>query len=140
MFGGWWTRRKSPGTAEDSFRTLEVAEVPPGEPVDPRARTPEDEALLDRIAAAVVRWGMEVPAIFLLESAKPLSFLGGQFLHFLSPIANSVLDGRELDRLALLLERRETVEELILRIERTDAREASEERPAKGAQGTQPGR
>lgn len=140
MFGRWWTRRKSPGTAEDSFRTLAVAEASPEEPVDPRARTPEDEALLDRIAAAVVRWGMEVPAIFLLESAKPLSFIGGQFLHFLSPIAHSVLDARELDRLALLLERRETVEELILRIERTDARGASEEKPAKGAQGTQPGR
>lgn len=83
--------------------------------------TPEDEELLDRIAAVVVRWGMTVPAIFTLESSKPLSFVGGQFLHFLSPIVNAVASTQDLDRLAVLLERRETVEELILRIERADA-------------------
>ena len=64
---------------------------------------------------------MEVPAIFLLESSKPLSFVGGQFLHFLSPIVHTVLDARELDRLAILLERRDTVEELIRRIEAAEA-------------------
>jgi hypothetical protein len=140
MFGRWWTRRKSPGTAEDSFRTLAVAESAPEAGTDPRRPTPEDEALLDRIAAAVVRWGMEVPAIFLLESAKPLSFVGGQFLHFLSPIVHSVADAKDLDRLAILLERRETVEELILRIERADARGVPADKPAKTAQGTEPGR
>jgi len=84
------------------------------------AYTAEDEALLDRIAQATVRWSMGVPAIFMLESSKPLSFVGSQFLHFLSPIVHSVLDGRELDRLAVMLERRETVEELIRRIERAE--------------------
>jgi len=43
--------------------------------------------------------------------------VGSQFLHFLSPIAHSVLDARELDRLAALLERRDTIEVLIRRIE-----------------------
>jgi hypothetical protein len=83
-------------------------------------RTEEDEKLLDRIATAVVRYGMTVPAIFLFESSKPLSFVGGQFLHFLSPIVHSVLDAHELDRLAHLLERRDTLEELIVRIERIE--------------------
>jgi len=64
---------------------------------------------------------MTVPAVFLLESSKPLSFVGSQFLHFLSPLAHSVLDARELDRLAVMLERRDTVEALIVRIERADA-------------------
>ncbi|MBZ0267055.1 hypothetical protein K8I85_02780 [bacterium] len=140
MFGRWWTRRKGPGTSEDSFRTLAVAESAPGAERDPRQPTPEDEALLDRIAGAVVRWGMEVPAIFLLESAKPLSFVGGQFLHFLSPIVNSVVNAQDMDRLAILLERRETVEELILRIERADARNAPAKTSAKASQGTEPGR
>lgn len=115
MWSRWWRRR--PGE-------------PPPDPVaaDPRARdrrehglSGEDEALLDRIAAAVVRWGMAVPAVFLLESSKPLSFVGSQFLHFLSPIVHSVLDAREMDRLAAMLERRDTVERLIIRIERAEA-------------------
>jgi len=87
--------------------------------------TDEDGELLDRIARVVVRWGMSVPAIFLLESAKPLSFIGGQFLHFLSPIVHSVASVRDLDRLAVLLERRETVEDLIQRIERAEAGSAA---------------
>jgi hypothetical protein len=96
-------------------------------------RTPEDDALLDRIAVAIVRWGMTVPAIFLLESSKPLSFVGSQFLHFLSPLAHSMLDARELDRLAALLERRETVEELIVRIERAESARGADEKARRDA-------
>lgn len=118
MFGKWWVRRKEPRLPEESGGRLSVGRRP--EPVDPRVPIPEDEELLDRIAGAVVRWGMSVPAIFMLESAKPLSFIGGQFLHFLSPIVHSVANAQDLDRLAFLLERRETVEELILRIERAE--------------------
>jgi hypothetical protein len=99
--------------------------APPSRPKGPPPRTPEDERLLDRIAGGVVRYGMTVPAIFLLESSKPLSFVGGQFLHFLSPIVHSLFDAREIDRLAYLLERRETLEELIVRIERRDLEASS---------------
>ena len=123
MWSRWWGRRP------------EDASPDPAAPA-PRARDPreeglsaEDEALLDRIAAAVARWGMTVPAVFLLESSKPLSFVGSQFLHFLSPIAHTVLDARELDRLAVMLERRDTVERLIVRIERAETpREGPPER------------
>ncbi len=94
-------------------------------------RTDEDDRLLDRIAAGIVRYGMTVPAIFMLESSKPLSFVGGQFLHFLSPIVHSIFNARELDRLAFLLERRDTMEELIVRIEREDVRVSA--RPEKSA-------
>lgn len=80
-----------------------------------------DEELLDRIARSIVKWGMTVPAIFLLESSKPLNFVGSQFLHFLSPIVHTVLNAQDLDRLAVLLERRDTVEDLIRRIEKAEA-------------------
>ncbi|MCA9752598.1 MAG: hypothetical protein KC591_10430 [Gemmatimonadetes bacterium] len=87
----------------------------------------DDDRLLDRTAQAVVRWGMSVPAIFMLESSKPLSFVGSQFLHFLSPIVHTVFNAKELDQFAKMLERRETIEELIRRIERAedDARSAT---------------
>ena len=116
MWSKWWGRRPEEAPADPLAPTASRAR-------DPRADglTAEDEALLDRIAAAVARWGMTVPAVFLLESSKPLNFVGSQFLHFLSPIAHTVLDARELDRLAVMLERRDTVEQLIVRIERTEA-------------------
>jgi hypothetical protein len=114
MLKRWWGRN----THELPERAGDVA--PPAGRSGPPPRTPEDDVLLDRIAAGVVRFGMTVPAIFLLESSKPLSFVGGQFLHFLSPIVHSIFDARELDRVAVLLERRDTMEELIVRIERRD--------------------
>lgn len=117
MWKRWWGGRQDPeqaGKPADADPTRGRRDPPP--------RTPEDEALLDRISEATVRWGMAVPAIFLLESSKPLNFVGSQFLHFLSPMVNSVLNARDLDRLALLLERRDTVEELIRRIEAAEAR------------------
>jgi hypothetical protein len=95
-------------------------------------RTEEDERLLDRISAGIVRYGMTVPAVFMLESSKPLSFVGGQFLHFLSPIVHTLFDARELDRLAFLLERRDTLEELIVRIEREDVRVAAQAKARAG--------
>jgi hypothetical protein len=106
-------------TADDGAAAPAPADPAPG-------FSAEDERLLDRVADAVVRWGMTAPAVFFLESSKPLNFVGSQFLHFLSPIAHSVLDARELDHVARLLERRDSVEELILRVERAEAaREAA---------------
>jgi len=112
MWKGWWGRPARTATEEAGG-----VPAPPERRHGPRERTPEDEALLDRIAGAVVRFGMTVPAVFLLESSKPLSFVGSQFLHFLSPIVHSVLNAEELDRLAVMLERRDTIEVLIRRIE-----------------------
>lgn len=115
MWRRWWARpvERAAGDPEAAAQKAPRASTGP-------TRSAEDDALLNRIAEGVVRWGMTVPAVFLLESSKPLSFVGSQFLHFLSPIAHSLLDARELDRLAVMLERRETVEELIVRIEQLD--------------------
>jgi hypothetical protein len=110
--------RKWFGSAERPTDPCSDTVLEPKAVSSPRAA--EDEALLDRIARATARWGMTVPAIFLLESSKPLSFLGGQFLHFMSPIVHSILNARELDRLAVLLEKRDTLEVLIGKIEAAD--------------------
>jgi hypothetical protein len=114
MLKGWWGKKATvPPTPEGS---AEAARPTAGS----GGRSEEDERLLDRIAQGVVRWEMTVPAIFLLESSKPLNFVGSQFLHFLSPIIHTLVDAKELDRFALMLEKRDTLEELIVRIERAD--------------------
>ncbi len=56
---------------------------PPGGEPDP------DEALIAAVAGRVVRMGLAVPAIFFLESTKPLSFVGSQVLVFFEPFVKA---------------------------------------------------
>lgn len=90
-----------------------------GEPVthyDEVSPERRDE-LLDKLARMVVERGLVTPAIFLLESMKPLSFIGSQVLVFLEPLIKSVFTVREYDEYTRLLEDRSNVERLLLRIE-----------------------
>jgi hypothetical protein len=85
--------------------------------MDEPAFTPEESALLDRIAREVLRRRLEVPAIFLLEGTKPLGFMGSQLMHFFSPVVGAFTGGPTWDALARLLEKRGAAEALIRRIE-----------------------
>ncbi|MCP9469512.1 MAG: hypothetical protein NNA31_05865 [Nitrospira sp.] len=77
----------------------------------------EDQALLDRIAEAVVQRGMAAPATVFLESLAPMNFVGSQALHVLAPLFEVALDAKTLDQAARLLERRDTIERLVTLIE-----------------------
>ena len=74
--------------------------------------TQEEIALLEKVADGIVHRGMADPAVLFLESLGPLNFLGSQVLHGLAPFLELVCDPTELDRLASILERRESVERL----------------------------
>jgi len=63
---------------------------------------------------------MTVPAIFFLESMKPLSFVGSQAMHFFEPIVHAFFPVRDYERFALLMERRENLERLLVKIEVRD--------------------
>jgi hypothetical protein len=93
--------------------------------------SPEDEQLLNRVVEMTVRHRMTVPAILLLESAKPLSFLGSQALHFFEPLVRSFFSVPDYDRVAQLLERRESLEDLLVRIEANEEESRLAEREAK---------
>lgn len=84
---------------------------------------PEDEAnrLLERLADGVVRRRMTAPAVFALEMAKPLNFVGSQVMIALSPIVSVFLNRDDVRKVALLLERDSHLESLLQRIERLDA-------------------
>ncbi|TAL12303.1 MAG: hypothetical protein EPO02_02050 [Nitrospirae bacterium] len=86
---------------------------PAGQPL-----SAEDIALLERVAAAVVEREMAVPAVMFLESVGPMNFLGSQALHFFTPILEVVFPQRDIERVALLLERRDTLSRLAILIER----------------------
>lgn len=81
------------------------------------AFTPEEDALLEKLAAVAVRFGMGVPAIFFLESVKPMNFIGAQVLTFFGPVATAFFPVDDYQRLTALLERRDALEALIRKVE-----------------------
>ena len=83
--------------------------------------TAEDLALLERVADAVVKRGMAAPATVFLESLGPMNFLGSQALYFLTPIVEWAFQAKEVEQVARLLERRDTISRLIAIIETKSA-------------------
>ncbi|MFN3476969.1 MAG: hypothetical protein ACK4Z6_05385, partial [Candidatus Methylomirabilales bacterium] len=66
-------------------------------------------ALMEKITHQLVRRGMAQPAVLFLESLAPLNFLGSQALHALRPLLSVVCDPLELERMAAILEKRESI-------------------------------
>ena len=77
----------------------------------------ETEAvLIDRLASRIRDMGLIAPALFFLESNRPIAFMGGQLLHFFRPLLGFV-HGEQLALYAALLESEESVVRLIDRLE-----------------------
>ena len=85
-------------------------------PTEPTV-APEEIALLEKIAALVVKRGMAAPAVLFLESSAPLNFLGSQMLHGLKPFLELVSDPTEMERLAAVLEQRDSIARLVALIQ-----------------------
>ena len=86
--------------------------------------TIEDLVLLERLADAVVKRGMTAPATVFLESLGPMNFLGSQALYFLTPIVEWAFNAKEVEQVARLLERRDTISRLITIIDTKSAPQA----------------
>lgn len=84
--------------------------------------------IMDRFARRIVDWRMTAPAILFLESAKPLSFLGNQALLFFQPIVQSIFNFKTYDEFIEVLEERENLEYLLLKIEEFEAEYTERER------------
>ncbi|MGQ9705522.1 MAG: hypothetical protein ACUVWP_00775 [bacterium] len=78
------------------------------------------DELIEKIATEIVERDLTAPAVFLLESSKPLSFIGSQVLLFLEPIIQSIFEFKSYRDIRVLFEDRENVERLIQRIEALD--------------------
>jgi len=83
----------------------------------------EEQAVLDKLARKTVQWGggMTVAGILFLESIKPANFIISQVLVFFEPIIQSVFSIKDYDTFRCALEKRETIEILIQKIEAYDA-------------------
>lgn len=96
-------------------------------PVDERERTDCQRAVLGKVADHLIRRRLEAPAILLLESVKPLSFIASQGLVFLGPLLQPLLSVKDYDTFTEALETRENVEWLIRRLEEGEEQRGSRE-------------
>jgi hypothetical protein len=97
----------------------------------PATPTPEQAELVQRLCHEVVRRGMTVPAITMLEMSHPLSYVAAQAMHFFAPVISSLFDGPAHRILAEFLEQRGAVEYVCSQLEdlqkRNDAGAAARE-------------
>lgn len=100
------------------------------------AFTPEDEALLARVADRVVELRLETPAILTLESTRPLSVIAGQAMIFFEPLVQALFRIADYRRFAALVERREALERLTRLIEERADRAHEARRAARAARRT----
>jgi len=96
-----------------------------------RPLTDRQREWLEKLAQKAVQRGLTCPAMILLESVKPLNYVGAHVVQFFKPLISGLFPPERCDEVVSLLERREALEELIQMIERAD-KEAKEERPQKG--------
>lgn len=83
--------------------------------------TERERLAAEKICEEVVRRRMTLPASMLLEMSRPLNYLGAQALHFFTPFASVLVDGRSWEDFAAFVERRGSVEYLIRTIEDSEA-------------------
>ncbi|MBD3237497.1 MAG: hypothetical protein GF330_12395 [Candidatus Eisenbacteria bacterium] len=110
----------------DPRRLIQESGGPP-----PESGEMSDDELLDAVAKRVVRMGLAVPAVFFLESTKPLSFVGSQVLVFLEPFVGAFLSVHNYQRFARLMEDRRNLETLIQKVEARDEEARLEEKQRK---------
>jgi len=94
---------------------------------DQDAPSPEEERWLERIADRVVQRGLAAPAVFLLQSVQPLSFVGSQVVAFFAPIASLVLPAQACEKAVQMLARRDAAQTLLRMIEDADRRQHKED-------------
>jgi hypothetical protein len=78
------------------------------------------DEVLGKIAQKIVDMRLTPVAVVMLESSKPLSFVGSQLMVFFQPIVTSLFPFRQYDEVAALLEERANVEALIQKIEKLE--------------------
>ncbi len=93
------------------------SELPASGPILPA----DEDAMLEKLAAQVIKRGMSVPAILFLESVKPLNYISSQAMVFFEPIVQTIFNFKDYDTLRSALEKRPSIEILILKIEAQDA-------------------
>ncbi|MFT5368147.1 MAG: hypothetical protein ACI8V2_003110 [Candidatus Latescibacterota bacterium] len=83
-----------------------------------QAITQDDETLAQKVATFVVGRNLSAPAIMMLETGRPLNYIGSQFLVFLSPFISIIFsNNKEFARFTQFIEKRDSISCIIKHIE-----------------------
>lgn len=89
----------------------------------------EEEEIIKKAAEKIHQYGMNVAAILMLESFKPLFYIGGQmgrvFVFPFLPVLGDNIE-REGEKFFRIFEQRENVEKLILLLEKMEEKPKEE--------------
>jgi hypothetical protein len=85
-----------------------------------RGLTDEERDWLAKVAREIVRRRLSAPAAFMIESLRPVQYLGSQAVVFLKPLLRIVVSEGQVERLASLLERPAALDELEAALERAE--------------------
>jgi hypothetical protein len=77
---------------------------------------------LDRLADRIVGLGLSVPALFFIESVRPLNFVSSQLMYFLSPLLSGLWVYPDYETVAEALERRQALDYLLRAVEVREAK------------------
>ena len=103
------------------------------EPVEFEVTEERKKFLINKIAQKVVDYRLSPVAIVFLESSKPISFLGNQFLIFMQPFYRALFSYREYEEVTAMLEDRNNIELVIREIERLEEERHEPKKPDKNS-------
>ena len=100
--------------------------------------TEEQRVLVEQVCAAVVRRGVAMPVLVLLESVRPLHSLSGPTVQFLAPTLGLAVDEGLLQRLTEFLQQPGSVPYVCERLEQAEgagpaSRDDSQDKGERGA-------
>jgi hypothetical protein len=87
-----------------------------------KLRTGSGEQLVERLVDKASRWHLTVPAILLLEIARPFSFIASQGLLLCQPLLGFLYDETRISEFAELLADRSNLDRLIAGLETKNPR------------------
>lgn len=72
----------------------------------------EEAEIVEKVAQKIVRFGLQLPTLFMLDAGQPFSFIGGQLLWILQPTASLFAPSIKFSQWATLLEKPAAISEL----------------------------
>ncbi|MHB0885313.1 MAG: hypothetical protein ACYC6V_06625 [Bacillota bacterium] len=80
--------------------------------------TPERrDEMIEWTAQQIHKRGLTTPAVFFIEMNRPISYVGGQAVHFFSPFVNAIFDSKLATEVGHLMSDRKNIDRLIDRLE-----------------------
>ena len=79
-----------------------------------------EKVIVEKVCNEIVKRHVTLPAIVMLETFRPLNYLGSQVMHFFQPIISSILTIDGYSDFTTLLEKRESIDYIINKLKSID--------------------